>query len=185
MQCEFLAEKWIDGFPSAVSWVKDPFSKSDATVDVAYTDSIREADIYNFENKDVLFSKISGPAWLSISESGMLTGTPFDSDIGQNTFIVQAAYDTNLSEQASLEIEVFTNTSTGEESSSEAVTVYPNPVSDIINVEGTIAAYYMIHDLIGIKLLEGDHTRSVDASSLKSGMYFITVNDQVIRFIKK
>ena len=40
------------------------------------------------------YAKVSGPAWLSIAASGALSGTPTNSDIGTNVFVVSAT-DTN------------------------------------------------------------------------------------------
>jgi hypothetical protein len=54
------------------------------------------------------FSKVSGPAWLSVAANGTLSGTPADSDIGQNSWTVRVA-DTYGSDTASLQITVVTN----------------------------------------------------------------------------
>ncbi|HEY4416510.1 MAG TPA: protease pro-enzyme activation domain-containing protein [Verrucomicrobiae bacterium] len=37
------------------------------------------------------FSKVSGPAWLTIAANGALSGTPLSADVGTNTFVVAAA----------------------------------------------------------------------------------------------
>lgn len=67
----------------------DPFAKPAATVGVAYGGSIAP-DAGDPNPSDVLtFSKISGPAWLSVAADGTLSGTPAQSDSGTATFVVR------------------------------------------------------------------------------------------------
>lgn len=51
------------------------------------------------------FSKVSGPAWLSVAANGALSGTPGAGDIGLNSFTVQVDA-TGGSDTATLEITV-------------------------------------------------------------------------------
>ncbi len=37
------------------------------------------------------FSKLAGPAWLTVASGGALSGTPGGADMGLNTFTVQVA----------------------------------------------------------------------------------------------
>jgi fibronectin type 3 domain-containing protein len=53
------------------------------------------------------FSKISGPAWLTIGSNGELTGTPGAGDVGLNTFTVRVTDSSGLFADATLEISVF------------------------------------------------------------------------------
>ena len=39
----------------------------------------------------VTYSRVSGPAWLSVAADGTLTGTPANSDVGQNSFGVSVS----------------------------------------------------------------------------------------------
>jgi hypothetical protein len=56
---------------------------------------------------DVLtFSKISGPAWLAVSSSGALSGTPQAANAGTNSFLVQVTDNNGASDQATLNITV-------------------------------------------------------------------------------
>ncbi|MGD1978791.1 MAG: endonuclease/exonuclease/phosphatase family protein [Akkermansiaceae bacterium] len=57
-------------------------------------------------SSDHTFQKIGGPAWLSVSNNGMLTGRPGRADIGVNTFRVRVS-DGNRHEDAELVIEIF------------------------------------------------------------------------------
>ena len=54
----------------------------------------------------LVFSKISGPAWLQISPNGELTGSPRLADRGENTFVVRVADSSGQSDEATLHIDV-------------------------------------------------------------------------------
>ena len=181
---KYLTDKWINGFPPSVTWMKNPFSKTEANVDVAYTDSIIKTDLNNPENKEVQFSKVSGPAWLSISTSGKLTGTPSISDSGLNSFLVQVIFEENTTLQAKLEIEVLYTPSVGLGKKQPVASIYPNPVHDMITISEVSQGHFMIYDIYGIKRMEGNLKNSIDITGLKSGLYNMLINDQVVRFIK-
>ncbi len=57
-------------------------------------------------NELLTFSKISGPAWLSVSPSGALSGSPANSDVGTQTFSVRVTDSFNAVANASLQITV-------------------------------------------------------------------------------
>jgi hypothetical protein len=58
-------------------------------------------------NGDTLsFAKVSGPAWLNVAANGGLSGTPFSSDVGTNSFVVRATDPGGLSGSATLNITV-------------------------------------------------------------------------------
>lgn len=65
----------------APKWVEDP-----VTLSVAYTETNYHFDLRNVavdEDSDPLkFSLVSGPSWMSVSESGIVSGTPAVGDIG-------------------------------------------------------------------------------------------------------
>lgn len=52
----------------------------------------------------LIFSKISGPAWLNVSSNGELTGTPTSGDIGTNQWTVRVADGGGLQADATLNI---------------------------------------------------------------------------------
>lgn len=59
---------------------------------------------------DVLtFSKISGPAWLSIAANGSITGTPTAANAGANAFVLRATDSGGLFAQSSFTITVVNN----------------------------------------------------------------------------
>ncbi|MHC4883210.1 MAG: putative Ig domain-containing protein, partial [Planctomycetota bacterium] len=92
------------GYNNAPSFVSDPINEIDATQDSAYSSSIAD-DAYDPESDPMTFSKVSGPAWLSVASNGDLSGTPGVGDIGANAFIVQVDA-TGGSDTATLNITV-------------------------------------------------------------------------------
>ena len=86
----------------------DPFSETAATEDSAYGASIAD-NVYDLNLDDLSFSKLSGPAWLSVDPIGALTGTPTNDDVGASTWSVQVADGVTGTDVATLQITV-TNT---------------------------------------------------------------------------
>jgi len=54
--------------------------------------------------------------------------------------------------------------------------MYPNPVSNVLNIKGNVANV-SITNAIGQNLINSDQN-TIDTSSLRSGLYFVTVTDQ-------
>jgi N-sulfoglucosamine sulfohydrolase len=82
----------------------DPFSKANATENAAYSGSIA-GDASDPESDPMTFSKVTGPAWLSVAANGSLSGTPGAGDVGLNVFTVQVSA-TGGSDTATLNITV-------------------------------------------------------------------------------
>ncbi len=81
---------------SAPKWTKDP-------IDLGH---IPERDPYSHElaqyvtdpdGDSITFTKVSGPAWATISPTGTFSGTPQRANVGQNTFVVKATDSTQKS----------------------------------------------------------------------------------------
>jgi hypothetical protein len=68
----------------------NPFSKIGATEDLAYTGQTLAGSATDAEGDPLLYFKQSGPAWLSVGIFGALSGTPANSDVGTNTWTIQA-----------------------------------------------------------------------------------------------
>ncbi|MCB0404279.1 MAG: tandem-95 repeat protein [Bdellovibrionales bacterium] len=65
----------------APKWSHDPITLDDATEDIAYGFNI--APFASDEDGDNLqFAKVSGPEWLKVAPSGLLSGSPAQSDVG-------------------------------------------------------------------------------------------------------
>ncbi|MHC4988470.1 MAG: cadherin domain-containing protein, partial [Planctomycetota bacterium] len=97
-----------NGTPSnnAPSFTSDPINEIFAEEDIAYSSSIAD-DASDLEGDPMTFSKVSGPAWLSVAADGTLSGTPGAGDVGLNTFTVQVDADGG-SDTATLNITVYT-----------------------------------------------------------------------------
>ncbi|MBT8046017.1 MAG: hypothetical protein KJN67_02510, partial [Pontiella sp.] len=72
----------------APAFTVDPINEINATEDAAYSSSIAD-DASDPESDPMPFSKVSGPAWLSVASDGSLSGTPGAGDVGANVFTVQ------------------------------------------------------------------------------------------------
>ena len=69
------------------------------------------SDVIQTKNTGLLvFSKITGPDWLSVHPDGHLSGTPQIEDIGLNEFIVRVEDDLGVSDEAILRIQVIAST---------------------------------------------------------------------------
>lgn len=90
--------------PAVPYFNTSPLEKADATVGQQYSDSI-SSDATDANGDDLIFSKVSGPSWLTVSADGGLTGAPAEEDVGLNLFVVEVS-DGSLSSQATLNIVV-------------------------------------------------------------------------------
>ena len=77
-----------------------------AVQDEAYVSSIAGSASDPDAGEMLSYSKLSGPAWLSVAGDGGLSGTPGNDDVGLNTFSIRVVDDEGLEDTASLEIDV-------------------------------------------------------------------------------
>jgi mannan endo-1,4-beta-mannosidase len=75
------------------------------------------------------------------------------------------------------------NESTSDLISSE---IYPNPISDILNIPPTAAlsASIQIFSIEGVKVLESAYNEKVDISSFSPGIYFLKSGVKLYKFVK-
>ena len=71
-----------------------------------------------------------------------------------------------------------------------ALEVYPNPVNEILNINGSVEfKSFSLKDIFGREVLNGDYTNSIDVNHLKTGIYFIVLNFgneiKTIKFLKE
>ena len=68
----------------------------------------------------------------------------------------------------------------------DALEVYPNPVNEILNINGSVEfKSFSLKDIFGREVLNGDYTNAIDVSHLKTGVYLIVLNfDNEIKTIK-
>ena len=65
-------------------WDISPYTAQDAPEDAAYSRWINWVASDIDTNDTLSFSMVSGPAWVSLSSAGQLTGTPEQADVGTN-----------------------------------------------------------------------------------------------------
>ncbi|MBN2063379.1 MAG: hypothetical protein JW745_01155 [Sedimentisphaerales bacterium] len=94
---------------TAPSFYSSSISSNDGREDKAYTESIiAKAGYYGFdlEGDTLTYSKLSGPDWLAMAGNGALSGTPANSNVGQNIFGIKCQDGSALSATATLNINV-------------------------------------------------------------------------------
>jgi hypothetical protein len=92
---------YVNGTPS---FTVNPFSLPGITAGQNYSGEI-DTNATDPNPSDVLtFASVSGPAWLTVSANGQLSGTPLSGDVGDNTFIVSVTDAGGLSNTATLDI---------------------------------------------------------------------------------
>ena len=67
-------------------------------------------------------------------------------------------------------------------------TLFPNPATNTIFIKTSKEELknLTVYSIFGEKLIHKTHTNKIDVSHLKSGMYFIKINNnQTIKFIKQ
>lgn len=74
--------------------------------------------------------------------------------------------------------------------SKKSINVYPNPVNDILNINGNDKEtyYYQIYDMTGILISQGKfNNNKINISSFRPGIYLIRINDskELTKIIKK
>jgi regulation of enolase protein 1 (concanavalin A-like superfamily) len=90
--------------PRAPVFTSDPIVKPNATEDAAYSASLAGNATDANTGDTLTFSKVSGPAWLSVASNGTISGTPSNSNVGANSFTVRVTDPGSLSDQATLTI---------------------------------------------------------------------------------
>jgi len=89
----------------------DPINKGPATNGVIYAGTLA-GDASDPGSKLLTFSRVSGPSWLSVSNNGVLSGTPASTNLGLNSWLVRITNGASGSDDAILLINV-SDTNTG------------------------------------------------------------------------
>ena len=95
----------LKAHPIAPSFSSDPIKATNATESYAYNHSLAD-NVSDPSNTALTFAKDSGPEWLTIASNGGLTGTPSNSDVGENTFQVHVTNEIGLFDIARMTIDV-------------------------------------------------------------------------------
>lgn len=75
--------------PLPPAFTSDPLVKADASDVAAYSATLADSATDPNAGDTLTFSKIAGPAWLSVAANGVLSGSPAIGDVGLNTFTVR------------------------------------------------------------------------------------------------
>lgn len=89
---------------SSPSFTTDPLNAADAIEDAPYSSTL--ADNIVAPEPSLTFSKESGPDWLFVTNDGLLSGTPSDSDVGGNVFTARVTNQQGLYDMAQVTIQV-------------------------------------------------------------------------------
>lgn len=90
-------------------FASNPINKADVAIAQSYTGQTLAGAASDDDAGDTLtYSKVSGPAWLSVASNGALSGTPSNSDVGANSFTVRVTDLANTTADATLNINVIT-----------------------------------------------------------------------------
>ena len=68
---------------------------------------------------------------------------------------------------------------------SSDLSTYPNPVSNILRLEGAKSDEYEVYDLLGRLILQGTLEYEIDVSELPSGTYIFRIGNESRRFVKE
>lgn len=80
----------------------------------------------------------------------------------------------------------FQNPNNGELKIEPQLIVYPNPADNFLKVQGNRNSKFEIFDSLGRMILDGPILGGeIDISSLTSGLYFLNIDNQWIKFVKK
>ncbi|MBI5741060.1 MAG: putative Ig domain-containing protein [Nitrospirae bacterium] len=79
---------WPDSPNQPPVFTVNPVTKPDATVNVAYSGQTLSGSATDPEGDAITYSKVSGPAWLTVAPDGTMGGTP--TVIANDSFVVRA-----------------------------------------------------------------------------------------------
>ena len=89
---------------SAPRFSTDPFAEAGAILGTPYSSTLADNITDTNANETLVFTRLSGPAWLTVAVNGTLTGTPGPGDLGTNTFTVRVTDSTGFSDDATVRI---------------------------------------------------------------------------------
>ena len=89
-------------------FISNPVTMPSAVAAVPYSGTL-SSQATSPQGDLITFSKTSGPAWLAVAPDGTLSGTPTDSDIGTNIFIVSLSDTNGFSASATMKLPVRPN----------------------------------------------------------------------------
>lgn len=155
-----------------------------AYVGVPYTYSFAVNDV----DGDALTFKIAGlPTWLNYTPSangGVISGTPASK--GEVLYRITAS-DGNLTTTQDVVLNVIDGLNI--KSTESDIRIYPNPVSEVLYIDGIDNGNITLTSVTGKVVYRNKNVKSIDVSSLSSGVYLLTIQDKdmirTTRILKK
>lgn len=168
---------------SAPEFTTQPVTSAKVGTVYTYSFAVNDAD------GDPLTINVTGlPSWLTYTPSGnggIITGTPTEK--GEVLYRITAS-DGSLTTTQDVLVQV-TDGSGIEENPVSGIRVYPNPVTDMLYIDGTDSYKIMITSLTGKVFYAAENVNDIDVSSLQEGVYLISIQDKdtirTIRILKK
>ena len=153
----------------APTFTVNPISGADGTQDAAYSGSIASYANDIDVGDTLTFTKVSGPSWLSVSSTGVLSGTPLNANVGTNSFTVKVTDVAGANATTTLNINVI--------NVNDAPTFTANPITGAGGTQdaaysGSIASYGSdidAGDTLAYSKVSGPSWLSVAANGALSG----------------
>ena len=108
-----------------------------------------------------------------------------DLESGVYNYAVTAVYEDGESEKATA---TATLTVSVAENNEVVFTMYPNPAKDFVTIESAKDAVVKIYSVNGQMLSQqniSEGINTIDLSNLNAGMYFISVDETMVKIVKK
>lgn len=131
---------------------------------------------------------ILNPGCNDYGENYIAAGTTCDETNASITFEANKTYTFSIEMSGNYDCTTITVTDGGvgvEEVTAEQVRIYPNPATDVLNVEGNgnIEVSNILGQVVMTDFVEG-HTQ-LNVANLNNGVYFVRVNGQSMKFVKR
>jgi len=99
---------WGGSTNHAPAFSSNPINLPAATQDVNYSASSQTlaSQASDADGGTLTYVKVSGPSWLTVASNGALSGTPANSDVGKNAFVVRVSDSSGASDDANLYVTV-------------------------------------------------------------------------------
>jgi hypothetical protein len=91
----------VDKVPHPPRWRQNPIRMNTASEDTVYTFRLSDYAVDD-DSLPLHFRKVSGPDWMTVSDDGVLTGSPSKPDIGTQTAVFEASDGTLTAETSGI-----------------------------------------------------------------------------------
>lgn len=117
-------------------------------------------------------------------------GLHFNQNVNQNAnasapmAVIQALYNCSDHLPVTMKMKVSAHLGVEEHSVAEGFKVYPNPTTGVLFVDLVGVATYRIMNVMGQTVMTGQTTKEVDVSGLSAGIYFLSIDGAISKFVK-